>query len=335
MKVVMFLVKSVGFVFGFGALAMVIMALGGPIGWPFELFSSWPYLIAAIGTASAVVAGMCRWPRLGTIVFGGSVVLVALAMASPGDLTRARAPTPNPENLQLIWGNAMRNDTSVTTLMGRANNPNKPVLAIGEIPSRWQWEGIAERQALNRVKAGDGLIGIGVEGCAPTGVTYVTQSLRAGRQRTRTFALRVRCPGYTLFAVHLTNPLWEWGQRLQRRNQELSQLAQAVGTQQGPVVVIGDFNTAPNAVPFSRFMKQSNLSHTSCGGRWLPTWRPLGWRSKFKDGNPLTGIPIDHLFTRDIQVVSCTVGSDFGSDHLPLIVELKKPSANLPAEPTP
>jgi endonuclease/exonuclease/phosphatase (EEP) superfamily protein YafD len=138
-----------------------------------------------------------------------------------------------------------------------------------------------------------------------------------------------------LFAVHLTNPLWQWGQRHVRRNRELDELARAIKVEEGPIVVIGDFNTPPNALPFSRFMKAANIDHTSCGGRWLPTWRPLGWRGKFNDANPLTGIPIDHLFTRDVQVVSCTVGKDFGSDHLPLIVELKKTTATLPKEPTP
>ena len=326
MKVVMFFVKSVGFLAGFGALALVAMALAGPIGWPFELFSSWPYLIAALGTGGAILAGLCRWPRLGSVVFAGSVVLVALAMASPGDLSRARAPTPNPENSHLVWGNAMREENSVKELMSRAKKANQSVLAIGEIPSGWQWEGLPERQSLNRVKARDGLIGIGVEGCAATKKTYVTQSARDGVKRIRTFALKVSCPNYTLFAVHLTNPLWEWGQRFGRRNEELAQLAQAVKAEAGPVVIIGDFNTAPNALPFSRFMKAANVSHTSCGGRWLPTWRPYDWRGKFGDGNPLTGVPIDHLFTRDVQVVSCTVGADFGSDHLPLIVELKKPA---------
>jgi Endonuclease/Exonuclease/phosphatase family len=335
MKFILFLVKALGCVVGFSALTLVIMALAGPIGWPFELFTSWPYLIAAIGTISAMVAGICRWPRLGTIVFGGSVILIALAMAAPGDITRSTAPPPNAENLHLFWGNAMRKEVNVENLMARSALPYTPVLAIAEIPTGWAWPGLPSRQALNRTQSGDSRILIGVEGCSGSNQAYTTQSTRAGQTRVRTFALKVTCPSYTLFAVHLTNPLWEWGKRWGLRNQELIQLADAIKNQAGPVVVIGDFNTPPNAAPFSRFMKAANVDHTSCGGRWLPTWRPLGWRGKFKDGNPLTGIPIDHLFTRDVQVVSCTVGADFGSDHLPLIVELKKPATTKQTEPTP
>lgn len=324
MKFLQFMWRWAGFLVGLGAIFFVLMALAAPFGWPFELFASWPYLVAAIGLSGAFVLGLTGWGRLATVTVGGSLLVAAFAVASPGDITRARAPAPNPENMHLIWGNAMRVEQNVRALMARTTVRSAPVLAIAEIPSNWEWTPLPARQSLNRVRAGDGRINIGVEGCAASRETFATTSSRGGVTRMRTFALRVACPGYTLFAVHLTNPLWEWGQRLTRRNQELDQLATAIKAQPGPVVIIGDFNTPPNVGAFSRFMKQADVNHTSCGGRWLPTWRPLGWRKKFKDGNPLTGIPIDHLFTRDIDVVSCTVGQDFGSDHLPLIVELKK-----------
>jgi hypothetical protein len=323
MKVLLFLVQSVGFLVGFGALGLVGMALAGPLGFPFELFASWPYLIAAIGTISAIIAGICRWPRLGTLVFAGSVVLVAMAMASPGDLTRARAPEPNPDNSHLIWGNLLGYQANARELMTRAEGLNQAVLATGEVPRLWEWEPIPGRAALKTVRMG----GLAVEGCSSEFTPYRNEGRYGGSMRTRTFALRVACKDYVFYAVHLTNPLWEWGLRLARRNDEMADLAKAIKAETGPVVVIGDFNIPPNAVPFSPFLKQANVTHTSCGGRWLPTWRPLGWRARFKDGNPLTGIPIDHLFTRDIQVVSCTVGKDFGSDHLPLVVEFKKETA--------
>jgi Endonuclease/Exonuclease/phosphatase family len=326
MKVIAFIVKWTGFLVGLGAIFFIIMALAAPLGWPFELFASWPYLVGAIGLSGAIILGLTGWGKLATLTLGGALVVTVFAIASPGDLSRARAPAPNPDNMHLIWGNAMRQEDNVKNLMARTNVPNSPVLAIGEIPSGWDWQALPSRQPLNRVQAGDGLIGIGVEGCAATKEVYSTRSIREGRERIRTFALRTSCPGYTLFAVHLTNPLWEWGQRLGRRNQELDQLAIAVKAQSGPVVVIGDFNTPPNVPPFSRFIAQAEVAHTSCAGRWRPTWRPYGWRGKFDDANPLAGIPIDHLFTRDVQVVSCTVGKDYGSDHLPLVVELKKPS---------
>jgi hypothetical protein len=323
MKVLMFLVKAIGFLAGFGALGLVGMALAGPFGFPFELFASWPYLVAALGTGGAIIAGVCRWRRLGTVVFAGSVILVAIAMASPGDISRARAPTANPANNHLIWGNILGFQASAKELMTRAEGLNQAVLATGEVPRLWEWEAIPSRAALKAVRGG----GIVVEGCAAEPKLFRNEGRYGGSMRMRTFAVRVQCKDYVLYAVHLTNPLWEMGLRHARRGEEMVELAAAIKRETGPVVIIGDFNIPPNAPPFSRFITSANVTHTSCGGRWLPTWRPYGWRTKFQDGNPLTGIPIDHLFTRDVEVVSCTVGKDFGSDHLPLVVELKAPTS--------
>jgi Endonuclease/Exonuclease/phosphatase family len=341
MKVIHFLVKGTGLLIGLSALFVVAMALAGPLGWPFELFASWPYLVALIGLTGALISGLSGWPKLGTAIVAGALVVVAFAMASPGDLTRPAASAPVPGNLHLIWGNAMRQSGNVETLMARSLEPTTAspatVIAIAEMPIGWDWQPLKTRQILNRVRGGLSVTEIGVEGCAATKETFAKVTQRHGKIGKRVFALKVACPDYTLFAVHLTNPLWQWGQRLTRRNEELTELAAAIKNQTGPVVVIGDFNTPPNALPLSRFMTSANVDHTSCGGRWRPTWRPYNWRGKFNDANPLTGIPIDHLFTRDIEVVSCIVDKDFGSDHLPLVVELKKPTA-LPAAqvlPTP
>jgi hypothetical protein len=319
MKVVMFLVKAFGLIVGLGAFGLVAMALAGPLGFPFELFASWPYLVAALATLGAIVAGICRWPRLGTITFIGSVVVIAIAMASPGDITRPRAPTPNPDNHHLIWGNLLGQQGAAKVLMARAEALPNAVLATGEVPRLWTWQSLPTRADLKTVRGG----GLAVEGCRDDVKLFRNEGRYGGAIRQRTFALRVACKEYTLYAVHLTNPLWEWGLRHARRNEEMVELAAAIKSEPGPVVIIGDFNTPPNMPPLAKFTKTANVSHISCGGRWLPTWRPLSWRERFAPANPLTGIPIDHLFTRDVQVVSCTVGEDFGSDHLPLVVEFK------------
>jgi endonuclease/exonuclease/phosphatase (EEP) superfamily protein YafD len=128
--------------------------------------------------------------------------------------------------------------------------------------------------------------------------------------------------------VHARNPLWRWGARLTQRNQELAALAEAVRKTRGPVVVVGDFNTPPNTQALKTFAKNAAVWRIGCGGRWRPTWRPYPWRGHVPDASPLTGIPIDHLFVREMPVTSCEVGLDFGSDHLPLMIELQLPLAN-------
>lgn len=319
MKVIAFLVRWLGFLVGLGALGFVGAALAGPLGWPYELFASWPYLIALIGLGGAIVLGVTGWPRFATGLLAGSLVLVALAMASPGDLTRPTTELPKDKITTLVWGNSFGTAKNVAALKAQAGAAGADIIAIGEMPRE------TRRPLYTDAFTTKGAIS--VEGCDDTNQAFTNEIRFGQRTRMRTFAIKVTCPEFTLFAVHLTNPLWQMGERHARRGEELAALAKAVSAQSGPVVVIGDFNAAPNALPLSRFMKQASLAHSSCGGRWLPTWRPDDWRGRINDRSPLTGIPIDHVFTRDALVAACAVGKDFGSDHLPLIVTLKKPSA--------
>ena len=321
MKVLAFLVRWLGFFVGLCALGLVGMALASPFGWPFELFSSWPYLVAAIGLGSAIVVGITGWPRFATGLVAAALVIVALAVASPGDLTRPNAGPPSADITTLVWGNAFDSLENVRTLGEQAARADAAIIAIGETPRETR----IPAEVKPKIDATTTKGGISVLGCAGANQDII-ENIRAGEtEQDRTFAIKVRCPTFKLFAVHLTNPLWQQGKRHTRRGKELEALARAVRSETGPIVVIGDFNTAPNAPAFSRFMQQANLSHSACGGRWLPTWRPEAWRGHINDRSPLTGIPIDHVFTRDIDVASCSVGQDFGSDHLPLIVRLKTP----------
>lgn len=321
MKFLGFLVRWFGFLVGLISALVIGLALAGPLGFPFELIMSWPYLVGLIGIIGAILTGFSGWPRFATAIFAGALGVIIVALAAPGDITRAKAPALVAGTDRLIWGNALGFEANVQELMQRtaASGP-QTILAVGEVPRRWDWDPTDERKRLNMSRAG----GLAVEGCASTTTPLRNSGQYGGRMRSRTYALKVSCPNYTLFAVHLTNPLWERGLRFARRGSEFDALARAIAAQDGPVVVIGDFNAAPNAPPLIQFTKAANLQKTACGGRWVPTWRPLLWRTKFNQSNPLTGIPIDHLFTRDISVRSCTVGLDFGSDHLPLVVELEQ-----------
>jgi hypothetical protein len=324
MKILQFFFKWLGFFVGLAASSLVGLALAGPLGFPFELFMSWPYLVGAIGIAGAVVTGLSGWPKFATLIFAGSVGVLAIAFASPGDISRAKAPPLSAGSDRLIWGNSLGQKASITQLMTRAQSygGQETILAVGEVPRLGQWQSLTTRQSLAVARSG----GLGVEGCGRQPTPYRNMGDYGGNARHRTFALRIDCPNFTLFAVHLTNPVWQRGLRFERRQQEFAALARAVAAEKGPVVVIGDFNTAPNAPAVSRFISQAQVNKISCGGRWLPTWRPLSWRERFHPANPLTGIPIDHLYTRNVDVLSCTIGPDFGSDHLPLVVELKRPT---------
>jgi endonuclease/exonuclease/phosphatase (EEP) superfamily protein YafD len=100
----------------------------------------------------------------------------------------------------------------------------------------------------------------------------------------------------------------QWSRRQQRENKR-------------EVIVIGDFNSTPWSSRFRQFQQDSNLRNSQRGFGWQPTWQ--------------TGLPsvlmiaIDHcLHSQSITTINRYIGSNIGSDHLPLVVELSKLSEN-------
>ncbi|MEM8700342.1 MAG: endonuclease/exonuclease/phosphatase family protein [Pseudomonadota bacterium] len=90
----------------------------------------------------------------------------------------------------------------------------------------------------------------------------------------------------------------------------------------GPLLVVGDWNSAPWSARFQRTLAQNGL-RTAYPGGWPQTTRfffdyRLYW---------ILGSPVDQFaVSDDIRVLSVSTGPDIGSDHLPLIVEIQLPA---------
>ncbi len=82
------------------------------------------------------------------------------------------------------------------------------------------------------------------------------------------------------------------------------------------LIVIGDFNSTPWYQPFSQLLSKSGLVNSQRGFGIQTTWH-----SAFP---PILRIPIDTcLHSKSLTTIRRFVGSNIGSDHLPLFVELK------------
>lgn len=81
------------------------------------------------------------------------------------------------------------------------------------------------------------------------------------------------------------------------------------------VIAIGDLNNTPWSDRFRQFVKDSNLINSQIGFGWQTTW-PANLP-------PLLRIPIDHcLHSKSLKITERAIGSNIGSDHLPLLVKL-------------
>ena len=87
------------------------------------------------------------------------------------------------------------------------------------------------------------------------------------------------------------------------------------GIQEGPTVVVGDFNAAPWDKAMSQFRKYGNVTRVRCGG-WAA--------STLTQAFGLIGVATDHAYVRDVTVTHCQLGNALsGGNHRPIWLYIK------------
>ena len=222
----------------------------------------------------------------------------------------------------MAWANIHDNRLALKSLALLPEVKKAKAIGLGEVPefSNLQelFPAVDEPESATPSKETWGVETLGCRVEKPNG----DLSVREGRN----FGLKARCDGFTLFVLHLQNPTRGRGEGLRLRNLELSVLAEAVAKEPGPVLVMGDFNTTPSALPLYRLLQTANLKRVACGGLGAGTWRPMDWSGTTMDKIPVLKVTIDHILVRDLDVLACQVGPDIGSDHFPLIVTITQPN---------
>ena len=130
-----------------------------------------------------------------------------------------------------------------------------------------------------------------------------------------------RAAPLVVYAVHAPTPrtLTGW----QSRGAYLEQVAQMIADEPAvsDIVLAGDWNTPVWSPAYARMLQASGLEATERSA-W-PAATRLFWRP---GGVTLLGTPIDHVaVSGGIAVADHFLGPDFGSDHLPVVVDLKLP----------
>jgi endonuclease/exonuclease/phosphatase (EEP) superfamily protein YafD len=110
------------------------------------------------------------------------------------------------------------------------------------------------------------------------------------------------------------------------RNEQLLAATKVVETVPPPKLLVGDFNTSPWSPYYTRVVRDTNLRDARKGFGLLPTWpAALPW----------LGVPIDHcLVSPELTVARMRTGPNIGSDHLPLIIDLRVPEVPPPGSYT-
>jgi endonuclease/exonuclease/phosphatase (EEP) superfamily protein YafD len=117
----------------------------------------------------------------------------------------------------------------------------------------------------------------------------------------------------TLMAAHPSNAVGKI--YVEERNQQLDAIATEIQSRPDQFILAADLNTTPWSPHYRRSLGNTRLHNTRRGFGILPTW------SRVHD---FFAIPIDHiLVSPEIGVELTRVGRSVGSDHLPLISDLR------------
>jgi endonuclease/exonuclease/phosphatase (EEP) superfamily protein YafD len=115
--------------------------------------------------------------------------------------------------------------------------------------------------------------------------------------------------------VHPSSPSPSEPGKTRRRNRELDHIADVAKDTDAAVIVAGDFNTTPWSPHFKDLLAAAGLRNAAEGKGYIPTWPTWFWPAR---------IPIDHvLFKGPIAVTTVRRGPAVGSDHFPIIADLR------------
>lgn len=117
---------------------------------------------------------------------------------------------------------------------------------------------------------------------------------------------------FRVAAMHVFSPQHPKAKEL--RDQQLSQLAARLKPVDMPTVILADMNTTPWSSAYKQFLNTVNLKDAQIGFGFQPTCSLRG----------ILWVPIDYcLVPNHATVLSYTVGPQFGSDHSPVVADLK------------
>lgn len=297
----------------FAAIGVTLTVLTGvalgSFHWTFDLTAQFLLPSIALSGAAAVVAALCRWPRLALIAAIAAVGAYAAAWpwtSQPGAVT-ADAPRFKVFLFNIRFNNGRLDQ--VRELVER-ENPDLAVFVEVTPYNRDKLQGLSAIYPYRFDCIGTGRCDIMIFSRG----RLTAPAVKSTSDPDRSPLVRLEtdlagCP-LMLYATHLTRPFPNrpfWAQRAQAE-----EIAADVAAWPGAKLILGDFNAAPWGYVMRTIADVGNVHVlTGEGGTWhsrLPT---------------AFSIPIDHIAAGPgLSFVSRKVLPQMGSDHLPVMAEV-------------
>lgn len=217
-------------------------------------------------------------------------------------------------DIKIMHVNVWSKSDNHSSALEYINTHTPDVLIIEELTPEWQ----SALKTLNNTysfhidKAEDSNFGIGLWSKYPIDDLKV-QYIGETNTPSITGYLNKNGKSYLLIATHPYPPA-NFDQ-FRMRISQFNSLRTIINKSTVPVILIGDLNTAPTSPVFQLLTSDTSMKNAADGfgiQRSWPTYFP-----------PLS-LHLDHcLVSNSLEVVSYATGENIGSDHLPVIVELK------------
>lgn len=306
---------------GFASIVILLALVPGGLAllggrYPFELFAHFRvhYLVASILCLSVLLAlRSWRWAAVALLV--AAVHAWAVAPWWFGGDAGATGGTP----IKLLIANVNTRNTRHADVLALIEREQPDVIVLMETNDRWidAMSPITGKYTHAIHKARNDNFGIALFSRFPLIEPAIVSP---GDDGLPSIAAGLASEGgvVQLLATHPLPPVSN--ARARSRDTQLIEAADWVSRLDGPRILTGDLNVTMWSPVYKRTVGGLGLTNTRRGFGVRPTWP-----SRFG----LAGIPIDHcLVSEHFGVTGCRVGPDIGSDHRPLVVELRlKPVA--------
>ncbi len=293
------------------ALLSAVACFGGSCRW-FELASHFrlQYLVAAAFLLLVFAARRkLRWSALAM----GVAALNAHALMSPSLPDAAVAARSDPVPVRLLLANLQYSNDAYAEFARLVGEQRPDVVVVEEVTPAWAeaLAALGERFPARTLVAREGAFGIGILSRWPL---HDVELLDFGHPAHPALLAHIATGNGRLAVLAAHPPPPVSAELFAVRNDQLHQAAGLLRRLGPRTVLLGDLNTSPWSPFFARLLQQSGLTSVREGFGLLPTWP-----SYF----PPAMIPIDHcLISRDARVKGVKTGTDIGSDHLPLVIDL-------------
>jgi endonuclease/exonuclease/phosphatase (EEP) superfamily protein YafD len=303
-------------------VGLVLVSLIGFLGdkwWLFDIFANFRFQYTWIAAVFLGFFLFLRVWRTGAekIALGGSLVALILNGALVGSLYFPfHTPSGEPE-LKILFSNIFIYNNQSAALLRFIDTTNPDVVALAEVNDRmfgYYTMQLKDTYPYSFHKRQKRLFGVAVFSKTKPTNEDIVQYFSEDALPSLKLDLSFNNKPMRLIVTHPYPPMGEW--KTEQRNGQLLGAAESIGKSAMPTVIVGDFNMTPWSPVFNQILEKGNL-HNSMSGMGLQTSWPA-WGPK-----PIR-IPIDQaLHTDDIEVTNRYRGPITGSDHRPIVVELR------------